>query len=214
MSGHRARSGARPRRRLHRAAGRGALGLIAMFFFTSAGMRLADGTGADALAGVLAWSAARAEGPASSPSVPEGARPETEGDEPDALLAAIARRIEALDAREAALEQRERAVEIAEVEIAASLAQLEAAETALRETVALADGAAADDLEQLTRMYETMKPKEAAALFAQMDPNFAAGFLGQMRPDAAAAIMAGLPPQTAYTVSLVLAGRNMRVPTE
>jgi flagellar motility protein MotE (MotC chaperone) len=35
-----------------------------------------------------------------------------------------------------------------------------------------------------------------------------------MRPDAAAGIMAGLQPQTAYTISVVLAGRNAKVPTE
>jgi flagellar motility protein MotE (MotC chaperone) len=47
-----------------------------------------------------------------------------------------------------------------------------------------------------------------------MDPVFAAGFLGRMRSDAAAAILAGLPPELAYSISVVLAGRNASVPTE
>jgi flagellar motility protein MotE (MotC chaperone) len=108
----------------------------------------------------------------------------------------------------------ERALRLAETKLDEKLEALAEAERRLRETNALADGAAAADLERLTRMYERMKPKEAAALFETMDPNFAAGFLGQMRPDAAAEILAGLSPQKAYTVSLVLAGRNMDVPTD
>jgi flagellar motility protein MotE (MotC chaperone) len=47
-----------------------------------------------------------------------------------------------------------------------------------------------------------------------MTPEFAAGFMARMRPDAAAAIMAGLEPATAYSISVVIAGRNARVPTE
>jgi flagellar motility protein MotE (MotC chaperone) len=35
-----------------------------------------------------------------------------------------------------------------------------------------------------------------------------------MRADAAAAILAGLAPDQAYSISVVLAGRNANVPTE
>ena len=57
-----------------------------------------------------------------------------------------------------------------------------------------------------------MKPKDAAALFEEMSPEFAAGFLGLMRADAAALIMTGLEPTTAYSISVILAGRNANVP--
>jgi flagellar motility protein MotE (MotC chaperone) len=91
---------------------------------------------------------------------------------------------------------------------------LKEAETSLTATMALASSAAEDDLTQLTAVYENMKPKEAAQVFAAMDPKFAAGFLGRMRTDAAAAIMAGLEPDTAYAISVLLAGRNAAAPTE
>jgi flagellar motility protein MotE (MotC chaperone) len=45
-----------------------------------------------------------------------------------------------------------------------------------------------------------------------MAPDFAAGFLAQMRPDAAAAVLSGLDPNKAYTISVVLAGRNALAP--
>ena len=103
---------------------------------------------------------------------------------------------------------------IAETEIDRKMAALEEAEANLRATLALANGAAEEDLARLTDVYANMKPKQAAALFEEMDPNFAAGFLGRMRPDAAAAILAGLTPRAAYTISVVLAGRNADVPKE
>lgn len=194
----------RRKKRRPSAAGRGALGLLAALFLASGGLRLAEGTGADIRDGLRAFAAEESE-----PAEPPPDRPSSE-----AVLSALAAREADIDRREQAIAERERAVALAEARISEKLAALEATEGRLRETIALADGAAAADLERLTRLYERMDPDEAAALFETMDPNFAAGFLGQMRPDAAAAILAGLAPQTAYTVSLVLAGRNMRVPTE
>jgi len=59
-----------------------------------------------------------------------------------------------------------------------------------------------------------MAPKDAAALFEKMPPQFAAGFLGMMDPIAASKIMAGLTPETAYSFSVVIAGRNALTPKE
>lgn len=129
--------------------------------------------------------------------------------------------LEALKAREARVAKREsdlrarmQALSVAEAEIDRRMRAMEEAERRLRETLALAKTAAEDDVAQLTQVYATMKPKQAAALFEEMEPDFAAGFLGRMRPDAAAAIMAGLSPQKAYTISVMLAGRNAGAPRE
>ena len=88
------------------------------------------------------------------------------------------------------------------------LGDLEAAEAGLDAAIAQASAAAEDDVAQLTAVYESMKPKDAAALFETMEPAFAAGFLGRMRPEAAAAVMTGMSPDRAYAVSAILAGRN------
>lgn len=114
--------------------------------------------------------------------------------------------------REAQIADRIQALSVADREIDRKLASLTEAEEKLRATLALADSAAEDDLTRLTSVYESMKPKEAAALFEQMDPEFAAGFLGRMQPAAAAGVMAGLQPETAYAFSVILAGRNTNVP--
>ncbi|MFK7939531.1 MAG: MotE family protein [Roseovarius sp.] len=131
-----------------------------------------------------------------------------------AMLEAFRMREVRLKAQEDALRDRMHALKIVDERVAQKLEALAAAEIALRDTIALAETAAEGDLARLTKVYETMKPKQAAALFEEMTPEFAAGFLGRMRPDAAAAILAGLNPEAAHRFSVVLAGRNANVPSE
>ncbi|MFA3919242.1 MotE family protein [Ruegeria hyattellae] len=128
------------------------------------------------------------------------------------VLAAFDEREVRIERREMLLEDRLKALEIAERAIEARLVELTAAEAALRQTLALADGAAEGDLGILTEVYQNMKPKETAALFEEMDPAFAAGFLARMTPETAAKVMSGLSPTAAYTISVVLASRNTSVP--
>lgn len=128
--------------------------------------------------------------------------------------------LEQFKAREAALIEAERraaerdaALAAAAESVAEQLAELQAAEEQLAATLAMTDVAAAEDLERLAAVYENMKPKDTAALFAEMAPGFAAGFLGLMRPEAAAAIMTELEPIQAHLISVMLAGRNATAPT-
>lgn len=185
----------------------GALFVISALLVGSGLVRLGDGTGLAVAreVGELAQSGAGDHAP--SPAC-------VAGDAPAALLTALQGRERRIAEREAALDERQRTVELAAEEVAGQIAALEQAEERLRATVALADEAAEGDLARLTTVYENMKPKEAARLFEAMEPEFAAGFLGRMRPDVAAAVMAGLTPSAAYSISVILAGRNVGVPTE
>lgn len=199
------RGGKKPRRR--RAPGRGALVAISALLIGSALIRLGDDAG-QAFAKV-------ATEPDMMPAEEESHQAQGETpEELQAMLDAFREREARIAQQEAAIQDRMQALKFANREIERKLAELTAAEVALRETIALADTAAESDLDRLTRVYENMKPKQAAALFEEMDPNFAAGFLGRMRPEAAAAVMAGLSPEAAHTFSVVLAGRNANVPTE
>jgi flagellar motility protein MotE (MotC chaperone) len=133
---------------------------------------------------------------------------------PSEVAAALAAREEAVLAREASLDERVAAMALAEDALETRLAELSAAEGALAATLAIADQAAERDIAQLTRTYEAMDPKDAAALFAAMAPEFAIGFLGRMKPASAAEILAGMTPEQAYGISLLLAARNAEAPTE
>lgn len=130
------------------------------------------------------------------------------------VLDALRQREERIKKKEMALIEKDAALALANEEIQRNLILLEQAESQLESTLALSDKAAEVDLASLTSVYENMKPKEASALFEEMDVAFAAGFLGRMRPDVAASILSGLSAQKAYSISVVLAGRNASAPIQ
>jgi flagellar motility protein MotE (MotC chaperone) len=191
---------------MKRRAGRGALIIVALMFAASGALRLGDGLGASL--------ARAAEGTMAAEHPAEAGEPQSCPAPPAELAAALSEREARLAAQEAALNDRQSALALAEATIKGRLEELKQAEADLKATLAIADGAAETDVAQLTAVYETMKPKDAAKVFETMEANFAAGFLGRMRPDAAAAIMAGLSPEKAYEISAILAGRNATAPKE
>lgn len=190
------------RGRVHRRA-TGVLAVLIGLLAASGVLRLGDEAGR-AYATVVEPAPEAEPPPAACEAPPETA----------ALLEAFRAREERVALRETQMADRMQALQVAEAEIAEKLAALEAAEASLTETLALAETAALGDLDRLTAVYQSMKPAEAAALFEEMPPEFSAGFIARMQPQAAAAVMGGLQAATAYSISVVLAGRNARVPTE
>lgn len=196
------------RQKKRRGSGRGALLILAAVFMMSAGARLMSGTGA-AIARELSQSV-----------TPDAMKADAEGGvcESDAetamLMTSLRDREERISQDEKMLSLKMKALELARSEFTKNMAELQDAEERLASTMTVASSAARDDLDKLTTVYESMKPKDASALFEQMSPDFAAGFLGRMRSDAAAAVLAGLKPETAYTISVILAGRNANAPRE
>ncbi len=190
------------------ASGRGALTVMALILIGSALIRR-SGTGA-AIALELKEQLHVGSGEHASEDV------EVKDLTPDLikLLADTKEREARLAEREARLEARIQALALIETAVADDLQRLELAEANLRATMSQADKAAETDIGQLTAVYENMKPEQAAALFERMEPSFGAGFLGRMRADSAAGILAGLEPDLAYSISVVLAGRNADVPRE
>ena len=150
-----------------------------------------------------------------------GHEPAAESDNACLTDQGVEEMIAALNAREAAIVEKEamqakraKTIELAEKRLEERLKSLVAAEEKLSATLTLADKAADEDVARLVTLYESMKPKDAAALFEEMDPEFSAGFMARMRPDAAAAVMAALTPQRAYSISVLMAGRNANAPKE
>lgn len=127
----------------------------------------------------------------------------------DPLISELEARKADLTARESELAQREQNAEQMLQSIAAQLADLEAAEARLERMLSVARTAAETDIAQLVSVYEAMKPKDSARIFSEMSPDFAAGFLARMQPEIAARIVAELNPEKAYSISVVLAGRNL-----
>lgn len=130
------------------------------------------------------------------------------------LMALLKLREQKIEKTEAAQADRENKLAQAEAAIIENLSRVEEAEARLSQTIQSVDGASSDDVDQLTAVYQSMKPKDAAQLFEQMTPDFASGFLSQMPPAAAAGILSGLSSEKAYAISVVLAGRNAKAPKQ
>ncbi len=197
-------SGKMPQRKWK--SGRGALMIIAFLFGASAIIRIGAGTGEALAKGVAAI---RPE-----PTEEHGGGLCETPKEINALLSDLAAQKEYLNTRERELGELEQTLAVSEAQVRKNLLALIAAEEKLAATIATSETAAESDLARLTSVYENMKPKQASILFEEMTPEFAAGFVGRMRADAAAEIMAGLSPQAAYTISVILAGRNANAATE
>ncbi len=192
----------------------GAISLIIVCFVASGAVRFAGS--APAFAQEMGG---RRDYGNAAPHVEEVAMAETAAScepmgEPSVLLAAIATRQEQIATREAYIDGREQTLKVAEARISEQLIALRGAEERLAATLAIADDAAENDVAQLTEVYERMKPTDAAGIFETMDIQFAAGFFARMRPDSAANIMAELPSDLAYSISVVMAGRNANAPRE
>ncbi|MCC7321448.1 MAG: hypothetical protein IT542_10795 [Rubellimicrobium sp.] len=192
----------RPPRRLRPTV----LGWIATLLVASAVLRLGGAADMALAIGDAGAESGSGTGAQTGPACP------APGDAGSLLAALRAREADVL-ARESAVTEREAALAAAASEVDERLAALAEAEASLTALISLSESAANDDLARLTAVYENMKPRDAAALFETMDPAFSAGFMGMMQPAAAAAIMSGLSPGTAYSISAILAGRNVGAPT-
>lgn len=129
---------------------------------------------------------------------------------PEALLAAIRARTATLDERERKIAEKERALEVAAERVAAELRKLEQERKAFESAIAEARQINVDGTEHLVKIYQSMKPKPAAAIFNEMDPRVAAVFLREMRGEAASLIIANMDTKKAYAITLLMAGRRFK----
>ena len=149
------------------------------------------------------------EAAATAPEDPDDMAAVSGGDRPELLLRAIRARSISLDERERKILERERALEVIAKRVAAELPKLEQERLALAELIANAQRHSVEGTEQLVKIYQTMKPKQAAAIFDEMDPRIAVVFLRDMRGEAASFIIANMNVKKAYAITLLMAGRNL-----
>lgn len=187
-----------------RGPGLGGVGLIVLCFFGSAALRMNEN--GSALAEEIGSMTAQQD--------EDTPRSGAAGEDADALLVAIREREAQLDAEAARLADRAQNLNVAEAKLAEQLAAFERAQRNLEETLAMADKAAERDIDRMTKVYEAMKPEDAARIIERMDVSFAAGLMARMRPEIAADVLTGMEPDAAYAVTLTIASRNTGVPTE
>jgi flagellar motility protein MotE (MotC chaperone) len=124
------------------------------------------------------------------------------------LLQQLAERRAELDRRAAELRQREVVLQAAETRVDEKIAKLAALE---KEIGGLVDKQSDEDaarVKSLVKIYETMKPHDAARIFEQLDMPVLLNVVEHMKERNAAPILAGMDPARARAVTLALAERR------
>jgi flagellar motility protein MotE (MotC chaperone) len=167
---------------------------------------------------------AKAEGPGAKPGEPQVAsttalptaelpRDPTRFNQSEIdLLQALGQRREALETRERALDQREALIKAAEKRLEEKVADLDAVKLELQQMLARSNEQEDARLRSLVRIYESMKPKDAAQIFDKLEINVLLGVVERMKENKVAPILASMQPDRARQVTDMLADKSQRPP--
>lgn len=140
---------------------------------------------------------------------------------PDGPTASESDVIERLSDRRKQLDQRERDLDMREKLIAAAEKRVEERVTELKTIEARVETMFGKRGEQeeaqlagLVKMYETMKPADAAEIFNTLEQGVLIDVMGRMKPAKAAPVLAAMKPERAQEVTVELARRFDMPPDE
>lgn len=128
------------------------------------------------------------------------------------LLQALAQRRDLIERRERELVQREALVALAERRLQQKAGELEQARSELQGLLNRSSEAEDSRLRSLVRIYEQMKPREAAQIFDQLDLAVLIGVVERMKETKVAPILASMQPERAKVVTAMLADRGEMAP--
>ncbi len=111
------------------------------------------------------------------------------------------------DDRKRQIELRERLLEASEKRIDAKLIELKAAETRAVSVVSARQTVASEQFASLVKVYETMKPKDAARIFEKLDLSVQLAVATRMKERNMAALMAEMTPDAARNLTMEMAAQ-------
>lgn len=123
------------------------------------------------------------------------------------VLESLTRRREDLDKRAAALDMREKLMETTEQRLNQKLAEIRKVEDAIKTSMRTLSEQEAAQIASLVKVYETMKPKEAAAILQGLDRKILIDVAQRMKDAKMSAILAAMDPDKAREVTVLLATR-------
>lgn len=141
------------------------------------------------------------QSPALSGAPPENI--ETSPAELDVLKQLSARR-EALDQRAQDIDKREALLKIYEQRIEQKTREMTALRQQIQTLLGQANESQAAQLDNLVKIYETMKPEDAAKIFDTLDMQILLGVIQRMKPKSTAPIMAKMSSEKAKEVTVSL----------
>ncbi len=179
------------------------------------GHRTPGGVVAAANAAAAETPAEKGKPPAPAPEQkpPEASAPECPqpiGDSERAVLLDLRQRRKELDALADSLTAREAVQAAAEQKLAARVAELQTLQKRLEVLDADRQQKEEAGLQGLVKMYEAMKPKDAAAIFDDLSMQVLLQVLDRMKDAKAAAVMAAMVPERARDVTAELVRMRTR----
>jgi flagellar motility protein MotE (MotC chaperone) len=121
------------------------------------------------------------------------------------VLQQLAERRATLDQRASALDQQQIVLQAAEKRIDEKIAELQKLQKSIEADVAKQNQQDDARTQSLVKIYETMKPQEAAPILAQLDMPIALGVLTKMKERSTAAVLAAMDPARAQAITAALA---------
>jgi flagellar motility protein MotE (MotC chaperone) len=156
--------------------------------------------------------AASARSPA-APPVAAAPEETTVTDAERKLLLDLRHRRAALDARGRELDQRDAVMAAAEQKLSARVVELTALQARLESLEAAREKHDSANWAGLVRVYETMKPRDAATIFDALDMQVLLGVLDRMAERKAAPILAAMQPDRARLATQLLVEMRTRAVT-
>lgn len=129
-------------------------------------------------------------------------------DEEVDVLQQLAKRREALELRARQLDEREALIQAAEQRMDQKMAELKALQAMVEDLLKKRSDEQEAELKSLVKVYENMKPKDAAQVFEEMDMDVLLDVVERMSERKAAPILALVTPTRAKEITFELASRK------
>lgn len=129
------------------------------------------------------------------------------------LLANLAQRRDQIEQRGREIDLRESLLAAAEKRLDDRISELKKLEASIKQIVQQYDKQEEQNLQGLVKVYENMKPKDAARIFEKLEPNILLGVVERMKEAKLATVLAEMTPATAQDLTVRLATRKQIPPS-
>jgi flagellar motility protein MotE (MotC chaperone) len=157
---------------------------------------------------------ATAENQPAPQAVTKPARPKIPGEEDFTsaseieVLSSLTKRREDLDKRQAELDMREKLLMATEQRLDQKLAEIKSIQGEVQAAVGTLNDKQTKEIASLVKVYENMKPKDAAAIMQDLDRSILLEVCSRIKEAKMAPILAAMEPSKAREITVLLAKRN------
>lgn len=154
--------------------------------------------------------AEKKEGAAEAPQVetPRFTEPENYTEAEVNILKSLSVRRQELEKRNSEMDQREALLKVTEQRVDRKITELRAMQEQVRQAIGAANAEQKARTSSLVKIYETMKPKDAARIFENMDTLALLDVVRQMKEARTAPILAAMDPRKAKELTSALMERK------